>query len=58
MPAEWRHKILHATLKVGDQFLQGADCPPKQYQPPRGFCVSIAVKDLPWMINCAQLSQI
>jgi PhnB protein len=44
-PAEWRSKILHATLQVGDQVLMGADSPPGRYQPPQGFSVSLAVKD-------------
>ena len=45
VPAEWRNRILHAALQVGDQVLMGADCPPGRYQPPQGFSVSIAVKD-------------
>lgn len=45
VPAEWRSKILHATLKVGDDVLQGADVPPNHYQKPHGFSVSINTND-------------
>jgi len=45
VPAEWRNKILHATLAVGDELLQGADVPPQSFQKPQGFSVTIALKD-------------
>jgi PhnB protein len=37
-------RILHATLKVGEQVLQGADAPPDQYGVPRGFAMSIVTE--------------
>jgi PhnB protein len=43
---EWQDRILHATLKIGDQELQGSDAPPDRYQPPAGFDVTIALDDL------------
>jgi PhnB protein len=45
VPPEWGKKILHATLSVGDDLLQGADAPPNHYQKPQGFSVSISMKD-------------
>ena len=45
VPPEWHMKILHATLSVGDNLLQGADAPPDHYQKPQGFSVSINLKD-------------
>jgi PhnB protein len=45
VPAEWRSKILHATLKVGDEVLTGADCPPDRYERPQGFSVMLGIKD-------------
>ena len=45
VPKEWRKKILHASLTVGDQRLMGADAPPEHYQPPRGFSVAIQIED-------------
>ncbi len=45
VPAEWRDKILHATLQVGDGQIQGADAPPNHYKRPTGFCVTLQFKD-------------
>jgi PhnB protein len=46
VPAEWRNKILHASLKIGDEILMGSDAPPGHYERPQGFSVSIATKDV------------
>lgn len=40
----WRKKILHATLNVGDQKLQGSDPPPGRYEKPQGFSVSVNIE--------------
>jgi len=45
VPAEWRSKILHARLVVGDAVLMGSDAPPDRYEKPQGFSVSLQVKD-------------
>ena len=45
VPSEWRTKILHVTLKVGDQVLMGADTPPDRYQRPQGFSLTLGLKD-------------
>jgi PhnB protein len=45
VPPEWRSKILHASLIVGDQELMGSDAPPDRYEKPKGFSVSLHVKD-------------
>jgi PhnB protein len=45
VPAEWRDKIMHARLSVGDQVLMASDAPPEHYQKPQGFSVSIGIKD-------------
>jgi PhnB protein len=39
-------KIVHATLKVGDQSLTGADVPSDRYERPQGFAVQINIDDL------------
>ena len=44
VPAEWRSKILHARLTIGDQVLMGSDAPPARFQKPQGFSVNIQVK--------------
>lgn len=42
-PPEWSKKILHVTLTVGDQVLQGSDAFPGAYQKPQGISVTIAL---------------
>ena len=34
-------KVLHATLKVGDQVITGVDTPLQQYETPQGFSVQL-----------------
>ena len=43
VPPEWRKKILHARLTVGDQVLMASDAPPERYEKPQGFSVSLNV---------------
>jgi PhnB protein len=45
VPAEWRAKIMHARLAVGDQVLMGSDAPPEHYEPMKGFSVTLGIKD-------------
>jgi PhnB protein len=45
VPPEWRKKIMHARLSVGDQVLMGSDVPPGHYNSPQGFRVNISVKN-------------
>jgi PhnB protein len=45
VPPEWRGKIAHATLTVGDNVLMGADVLPDQYERPRGFQVLLGIDD-------------
>jgi PhnB protein len=45
VPAEWRNKILHARLQIGDQVVMGSDAPPDRYEQPKGFSVSVSVDD-------------
>ena len=44
-PPEWRDKILHASLSVDGELLMGSDAPPQHYEHPKGFSVSIQLKD-------------
>jgi PhnB protein len=46
VPPEWRSKIIHARLTVDDNVLMGADAPPKHYEEPKGFSVSLSVDDV------------
>ena len=43
VPPEWREKIIHARMVIGDQLLMGSDAPPGHFQPPQGFSVSLMV---------------
>jgi PhnB protein len=43
VPAEWRKKIMHARLVVGDEVLMASDAPPEHFQPMKGFSVSLNV---------------
>ncbi|MCM3906348.1 MAG: VOC family protein [Pyrinomonadaceae bacterium] len=44
VPTEWRDKILHASLIIGDQVLLASDAPPGSYEKPRGFFVHLQMK--------------
>ncbi len=44
VPAEWRKKIIHARLQLGDNLLMASDCPPENYVKPQGFSVNLDVK--------------
>ena len=43
MPADWRGKVMHARMTVGDYVLMGSDAPPDRFSPMKGFCVSLQV---------------
>jgi len=44
-PPEWRDKILHARLSVGNAVLMASDAPPGHQEPAKGFSVNISVDD-------------
>jgi PhnB protein len=44
-PVEWRDKILHAQLIVGDGVLMGSDVPPDRYEASKGFSVTLGVNN-------------
>jgi PhnB protein len=45
MPSEWRTKIIHSAMKVGEMVLMGGDPPPDKYIEPKGFSLTISVDD-------------
>jgi PhnB protein len=45
VPPDWRNKVLHASLVVGNQVLLASDAPPGRFEIPQGFFVSLGVKD-------------
>lgn len=42
---EWRNRIMHARLVVGDAVLMGSDSPPDLHESPQGFAVALQVDD-------------
>ena len=44
-PAEWRDKILHATLTVGAVSFSGGDVLPGAYERPQGFQLQLNLDD-------------
>jgi PhnB protein len=45
VPPEWRAKIVHATLTLGDSTLIGSDVLPEQYEKPQGFHLLLIIDD-------------
>lgn len=45
VPPEWRSKILHATLAVGQSTLTGTDVLIEQYEQPQGFSVLLGIAE-------------
>ena len=44
-PAEWSGKVAHATLKIGDIAMSGADVLPGQFAQPQGFSIILQMDD-------------
>ena len=44
VPAEWKSKIMHANMTIGDTLLMASDAPPGHYNKPQGFSVSLQTK--------------
>ena len=44
-PPDWQNKIMHASLAVGDQMIQGMDATAEHYQKPQGCFLAIGTKD-------------
>ena len=45
MPAEWRKKILHARMQIGDDVLMASDAPPGRSEKMQGFSVTLNIKE-------------
>jgi PhnB protein len=45
VPPEWRDKICHATLTLGEDVLSGVDLPSEQYQSPTGFQLVLGIDE-------------
>jgi len=46
VPAEWKKKIMHARLTIGDKVLMGSDAPPDRYDGGmKGFSVTVGIDE-------------
>jgi PhnB protein len=45
MPPDAHGRVMHVTMHVGDQVLQGADAPPGQFTKPGGFSIALHFDD-------------
>ena len=45
VPAGWQDKLAHITFELGDQLIQGSDCPPEYFQPIQGSYISLNTDD-------------
>jgi PhnB protein len=45
VPAEWRSKILHGRMTIGDQVLMASDAPPGRFEKQAGFSLSLGFTD-------------
>ena len=41
VPPDWRDKVMHASVTIGEQVLLGADVTPERYEEPKGFSLSL-----------------
>jgi PhnB protein len=44
-PPEWRDKIMHARLIIGDEVLMGSDAPPERYERAKGISVTLGIEN-------------
>lgn len=44
-PKERHNKILHSRFEVGDSVFMASDAPPERYEEPKGFSVTLNLKD-------------
>ena len=43
-PANWNDKVMHGSMKFGDNVIMGSDAPPERYEPMKGVWVSLQVE--------------
>jgi PhnB protein len=46
VPADWQDKIMHGSVKLGDQVLMGDDVVPERYEEPKGFALSLQLTSI------------
>jgi PhnB protein len=45
VPADWQDKVMHGSLTIGALVFMGGDVAPDRYEAPKGFSLSIQIKD-------------
>ena len=45
-PPDWADKIMHGSITLGGQLVMGGDVLPERYEKPRGFALSLQIKDV------------
>jgi PhnB protein len=45
VPVDWKDKVMHGSLTVGEQVLMGSDVAPEGYEKPKGFSLSVEIKN-------------
>jgi len=46
VPADWSDKVMHGSVTVGGQVIMAADVAPEQYEEPKGFSLSLQMKNV------------
>jgi PhnB protein len=46
VPADWKNKVMHGSVTIGDQMLMGADVTPDRYEAPKGITLSIQIANV------------
>ena len=44
VPADWKDKVMHGSMRLGDVTLLASDAPPGRYDRPQGFRVNLALE--------------
>jgi PhnB protein len=44
VPAGWQHKVMHASVTIGEHVLMGGDVAPDRYEKPKGFSLSLQIQ--------------
>jgi PhnB protein len=45
VPPDWQDKVMHGSLTIGDQVLMAGDVAPQRYEEPKGFSLSLQMRD-------------
>ena len=45
VPADWSDRVMHGSLTIGGQVLMGGDVAPDKYEAPKGFSLSLQIKN-------------